>query len=217
MLKLFLACNNFGLIIFNMEDFANKDIRVKRRGLTNFIALYGYYKHYIICSWFSSSDWSSCALFWDDELLITMVVVSLLVLLLSMDTSLFCLFPFKVLSPKLQRIGNFFGCSMYGNVFLVCCFTKHRAPTAKFSFFLSKNVTYFFFESMITLLYQPLCCGSPMGTMNFSMCNGIWLTEFSQSFAYKFISIIAIWKVFGIQTWKCILQRLYNLLTCFGP
>ena len=93
--------------------------------------------------------------------------------LLSMDTSLFCLFPFKVLSPKLQRIGNFFGCSMYGNVFLVCCFTKHRAPTAEFSFFLSKNVTYFFVESMITLLYQPLCCGSPMGTMNFSMCNGI--------------------------------------------
>lgn len=37
-----MACNNFGVIIFNMEDFANKDIRVKRRGLTNFIALYGY-------------------------------------------------------------------------------------------------------------------------------------------------------------------------------
>ena len=119
-----------------------------------------------------------------------------------MDTSLFCLFPFTVLSPKLQRIGNFFACSIYGNVFLVCCFTKHRALTAEFSFFLSKNLTYFFFEGMITLLYQPLFCGSPMGTMNFSMCHGIWLTEFSQSFACKFLSIIAIWKVFGIQTWK---------------
>ena len=65
------------------------------------------------------------------------------------------------------------------------CMLLHQAqlaPPAEFSFFLSKNVTYFFFESMITLLYQPLCCGSPMGTMNFSMCNGIWLTEFSQSF-----------------------------------
>lgn len=65
------------------------------------------------------------------------------------------------------------------------CMQLHQAQlasTAEFSFFLSKNVTYFFFESMITLLYQPLCCGSPMGTMNFSMCNGIWLTEFSQSF-----------------------------------
>ena len=40
-----MACNNFGLIIFNMEDFANKDIRVKRRGLINFIDFYGYYMH----------------------------------------------------------------------------------------------------------------------------------------------------------------------------
>lgn len=66
--------------------------------------------------------------------------------------------------------------------FLYAASPSTASTTCWVQLFLSKNVTYFFFESMITLLYQPLCCGSPMGTMNFSMCNGIWLTEFSQSF-----------------------------------
>ena len=98
---------------------------------------------------------------------------------------------FQGLSPKTATYGNFFGCSMYGNVFLVCCFTKHRPPTVVLSFSLSKNVAYIFFESTIASFYQSLCCGSPRGTMK------IRLTEFSHSFAYKFLSIVTICKVFG--------------------
>ena len=136
-----------------------------------------------------------------------LVVVSLLVLLLSMDISLLFV-SFQGFISKTAMYGNFFGCSMYGNVFRVCCFTKHRAPPVEPSVFLSKNGTYIFFESTIALFYQPLCCGSPRGTMN--LCYRIWLTEFSHSFDYKFLSIIAICK--EIQTWKYILQSLYNLL-----
>ena len=60
-----MACNNFGvIIIFNMEDFANKDIRVKRRGLINFIDFYGYYMHILFAlDHFQALTASSCALF----------------------------------------------------------------------------------------------------------------------------------------------------------
>ena len=223
-----MACNYFSVIIFNMENFTNKNVRVKRRGLINLINFYRYYLIHSKQGWFSSclfhfciimllifiytvfnfflcSDWSSCALLWDDELLVTMVVASLL-------ASLVCFLPWFY--PKNYNVWNFFGCSMYGNVFLICCFTKHRAPTVELRFFLSKNVTYVFFESAIASFYQALHCGSPRGTMD--LWYGIWLTEFLHSFPCKFLSIIAMQGLWKSKHEKYILQCLYNLLACFG-
>ena len=116
--------------------------------------------------------------------------------------------------PKNYNAWNFFGCSMYGNVFLICCFTKHRARTVELSFFLPKNVTYVFFEITIASFYQALRSGSPRGTMD--LWHGIWLTEFSHSFPGKFLSIIAMQGLWKSKHEKYILQRLYNLLACFG-
>ena len=117
-----MACNYFNVIIFNVENFTNKNVRVKRRCLINLINFYLYYLIHSKQGWFSSclfhffiimllifiytvfnfflsSDWSSCALLWDDELLVTLVVASLLASLLSVIVFFF--FP-MVLSQKLQ-------------------------------------------------------------------------------------------------------------------
>ena len=46
--------------------------------------------------------------------------------------------------PKNYNAWNFFGCSMYGNVFLICCLTKHRARTVELSFFSSLRMLLLF-------------------------------------------------------------------------
>ena len=112
---------------------------------------------------------------------------------------------------KTATYGHFFGCSMYGNVFLVRCFTKHRPPTVVLSFSLSKNVTYIFFESTIASFYQSLCCGSPRGTMKIcAMELDLQNSRILLPINCFPLSLYA--RSLEIQTWKYILQRLYNLL-----
>ena len=130
--------------------------------------------------------------------------------------------------PKNYNAWNFFGCSMYGNVFLICCLTKHRAQTVELSFFSSLRMLLLFSlksrlprstrPSVLGVLGAPRVhsqrSGSPRGTMD--LWDGIWLTEFSHSFPCKFLSIIAMQGLWKSKHEKYILQRLYNLLACFG-
>lgn len=127
-----------------------------------------------------------------------------------MDTSLLFL-SFQGFIPKTATYGNFFGCSMYGNIFLVFCFTNHRAPTVELSFF-SLSKCYLFF--LWRYDYQPLCCGRPWAPWTFQSAMEFDLQNSRILLPDKFLSIIAIWKVFGIQTWKCILQC---FLSCTLP
>ena len=55
-----MACNYFSVIIFNMENFANKDIRVKRGGPLSFINFYHYYLIHSKQWWFSSCCFHFC-------------------------------------------------------------------------------------------------------------------------------------------------------------
>ena len=55
-----MACNYFSVIIFNVENFTNKNVRVKRRGLINLINFYRYYLIHSKQGWFSSCLFHFC-------------------------------------------------------------------------------------------------------------------------------------------------------------
>ena len=57
-----MACNYFSVIIFNMDNFANKDIRVKRGGPLSFINFYHYYLIHSKQGWFSSCCFHFCTI-----------------------------------------------------------------------------------------------------------------------------------------------------------
>ena len=157
MWKLFHGLQPVLCIIFNMENFANKDIRVKRGGLIHFISFYCYYLIHSKGGCFSSCFFHNCIImllifiytvfnFFSLLWLIFLCpflgwwtpcnngccfIVSLIIL--CWYIIVVCFRPWFF--AQNCNVWSFFGCSMYTNVFLVCCFTKHRAPTVELSFF----------------------------------------------------------------------------------
>ena len=207
-----MACNYFNVIIFNVENFTNKNVRVKRGGLINLINFYRYYLIYSKQGWFSSCLFHFCVIllliviytvlnffsllwliflcpfvgWWTPRNNGCCFIISLIILYWYIIVV--CFLPWFY--PKNHNVWNFFGCSMYGNIFLICCFTKHRAPSVELSFFVSKNVTYVFFESttassrpcVVGVLGAPWTCDMefelqnswilfPVNSFPLSLCN----------------------------------------------
>ena len=127
-----------------------------------------------------------------------------------MDTSLSFVCFQGFIPKKLQRmdISLVAACMAMFFLYAASLSTDHQLLC---SAFLSKNVTYIFFESTIASFYQSLCCGSPRGTMKICAME-LDLQNSRILLPIKCFPLSLYARSLEIQTWKYILQRLYNLL-----